>query len=285
METITDLFSSSLTRFGRGYSDAPFDLPQDERLFSTQILLALSSSPISWTGSGSGKFSLVGYSLGGGIVTAFASYFPHLLRQLVLLAPSGLIRSEHITFKTQFLYSHGLMPETILTAIVKRRLVAGPLVSPKKEPQGKQFSAEDALTEELNAQKNSANKSVLSRAYPGLVLTDVVNWQAHTHSGFVPSFMSSMRFGPILKERQLGTWQRLGRILAGSSAGREGLTADRVLILGGINDPIIIKDELVEDVTAALGGNVQFKFFEAGHEFPSTKYDEVADIIQENRGR
>ena len=41
--------------FGRGYSENPGDLPHDLRLFTTQILLVLSSSPLSWM-----KFSLVG---------------------------------------------------------------------------------------------------------------------------------------------------------------------------------------------------------------------------------
>jgi hypothetical protein len=49
--------------------------------------------------------------------------------------------------------------------------------------------------------------------------------------------------------------------------------------LCGNTDAIINKDELVTDATAVLGGNAVFKFYEAGHEFPSTKYDEVATYI------
>ncbi|KAE9572170.1 hypothetical protein CGMCC3_g11609 [Colletotrichum fructicola] len=63
--------------FGRGYSDAPTDLPYDSRLYTTQILLALASSPLrGWTGDDA--FHLLGYSLGGAVAAAFAASSPHL---------------------------------------------------------------------------------------------------------------------------------------------------------------------------------------------------------------
>ncbi|CAG8976646.1 hypothetical protein HYALB_00002162 [Hymenoscyphus albidus] len=40
-----------LDLWGRGYSDASSDLKHDSRLYATQILLAISTSPTSWTGS------------------------------------------------------------------------------------------------------------------------------------------------------------------------------------------------------------------------------------------
>ncbi|KAJ5610745.1 Alpha/beta hydrolase fold-1 [Penicillium lagena] len=265
--------------FGRGYSDCPADLPQDERLFSTQILLALTSSPLAWTGAESGKFCLVGYSLGGGIATAFASFFPQLLSSLVLLAPAGLVRDSQISFKTHLLYSRGLMPECLLSFMVARRLRAGPLVSPK--PKSEKLNAADALTEELPSQ-SAAAVQILSREYPNINVPSAVTWQVNNHAGFVHAFMSSMRHGPILAQRQRNTWTRLGNYLTvKNSTTAEGQPAHKVHILCGINDAIIIKDELVPDATAALGGNAVFKFYEAGHEFPSTKYEEVATYISE----
>ncbi|KAJ5842821.1 Uncharacterized protein EN45_022830 [Penicillium chrysogenum] len=266
--------------FGRGYSDCPADLPQDDRLFSTQILLALTSSPISWTGAESGKFCLTGYSLGGGIAAAFASYFPQLLSSLVLLAPSGLLRDSQISFQSRLLYSKGLMPENILAYLVTRRLKAGPLTTPK--PKNKKLNAADVLTEELPSQKAAATQ-VLSRAYPHINIPSTVEWQVNNHTGFVHAFMSSMRFGPILRERQWNTWTRLGEYLTAQngvpSTENEKLADNKVHILCGNDDSIIVRSELVPDATAALGGNVVFKFYEAGHEFPSTKYEEVACYI------
>ncbi|KAJ5090915.1 hypothetical protein N7532_009599 [Penicillium argentinense] len=268
--------------FGRGYSDCPADLPQDDRLFASQILLALSSSPIAWTGKESGKFCLAGYSLGGGIAAAFASYFPQLLSSLVLLAPAGLVRDSQISFQSRLLYSRGLMPESVLGYLVGRRLRAGPLVTPK--PNNKKLNAADALTEELPSQ-SAAEVQILSRAYPHINIPSAVAWQVNNHTGFVHAFMSSMRHGPILGQRQWNTWARLGEYLSAQNSissndeDKKGLPNDKIHILCGNNDAIIIKDELVTDATAVLGGNAIFKFYEAGHEFPSTKYDDVAAYI------
>lgn len=270
-------------RFGRGYSDCPADLPQDNRLFATQILLALSSSPIAWTGKESGKFCLAGYSLGGGIAAGFASYFPQMLSSLVLLAPAGLVRDSQISFQSRLLYSRGLMPENLLGYLVGRRLRAGPLVTPKKSNH-KKLNAADALTEELPSQ-DAAEIQLLSREYPYVNIPSAVSWQVNNHSGFVHAFMSSMRHGPILGQRQWTTWARLGEYLSAqnsispSTQGEKGLPSDKVHILCGNTDAIIIKDELVTDATAALGGNAAFKFYDAGHEFPSTKYEDVAAYI------
>jgi pimeloyl-ACP methyl ester carboxylesterase len=248
-------------------------------------MLALTSSPIAWTGAESGKFSLVGYSLGGGIAAAFASFFPHLLSSLVLLAPAGLVRDSQISFQSRLLYSRGLMPENLLSYLVGRRLGAGPLVSAK--PKNHKLNAADALTEELPAH-DAANIQILSREYPHIDVPSAVAWQVNNHSGFVHAFMSSMRHGPILGQRQWSSWARLGEYLSAqnslSSGNQEvpsapGLPSDKVHILCGNTDAIIIKDELVSDATAVLGGNAVFKFYDAGHEFPSTKYEEVASYI------
>ncbi|CAG7991288.1 unnamed protein product [Penicillium salamii] len=266
--------------FGRGYSDCPADLPQDNRLFSTQILLALASSPIAWTGAESGKFCLVGYSFGGGIAAGFASYFLELLSSLVLLAPSGLIRDSQISFQSRLLYSKGLMPENILGYLVGRRLRAGPLTSPK--PKNHKLSAADALTEELPSQA-AAEIQILSRKYPHINVSSAVAWQVNTHAGFVHAFMSSMRYGPILKQRQWNTWTRLSECLtAQSNSSGDSDTkpsVNKVHILCGDKDVLMVKSQLVPDAKAALGDSAEFKFYDAGHEFPSTKYEEVASYI------
>ncbi|KAL4940343.1 hypothetical protein BDV06DRAFT_196856 [Aspergillus oleicola] len=267
--------------FGRGYSDCPSDIPQDERLFASQIFLALSSSPISWTGAGSGRFCLVGYSLGGGIAASFASFFPQLLTSLVLLAPAGLIRDSQISFRTRLLYAGGL-PSGLLRYLSGKRLRAGPLSTPK--PPSKKINASDTLTEELPSER-AAEKQILSRSYPNVTVPSAVQWQVNSHSGFVHAFVSSMRYGPILGQRQREAWERLGKYLSAQkqlSAEEQkanGLPSDKVMIMCGENDPIIVQEELLPDVHATLGNDVIFKHFSAGHEFPSTKYDEVAQIV------
>jgi pimeloyl-ACP methyl ester carboxylesterase len=222
--------------------------------------------------------------LGGGIAAAFASYFPNLLSALVLLAPAGLIRDSQISFQSRLLYSRGLVPERVLGFLVGRRLRAGPLTTPK--PKNEKLNAADVLTEELPSQ-TAGNMQLLSRAYPHVSVPNAVSWQVNNHAGFVHAFMSSMRFGPILQQRQWDTWTRLGKRLAAQKELpkeeqlKNGLPSDKVLIMCGIHDPIIVKDEIVPDATLALQGNVDFEYYNAGHEFPSTLYDKVAQRIVE----
>lgn len=154
---------------GKGYSSTP-STPHSARLFTTCILLALTSSPISWTGHGS-TFSLIGYSLGGGIAANFYSYFPSLVSSLILLAPAGLVRKEKITLLNRFLYNTGLVPETTLEAIVKKRLQRGD--PPVKT---KEVSPSAPVTGEMPKQSPETlpRTPVLSRMRPGVTTAKVI---------------------------------------------------------------------------------------------------------------
>lgn len=201
----------------------------------------------------------------------------------MLLAPAGLIRDSHISFRTRFLYSGGL-PDRLLKYLSGNRLRAGPLSTPK--PGHKKFQIKDALTEELPSQ-GGADAQILSRSYPNVTVPSAVSWQINNHGGFVHAFVSSMRHGPILAQRQRESWGRLGKYLSEQKnlptdvQIANGLPSDKVVIMCGENDSIIIQDELSDDATAILGSDVIFKYFSAGHEFPSTKYEEVAQIISD----
>ncbi|GAB7334601.1 hypothetical protein MBLNU13_g06571t1 [Cladosporium sp. NU13] len=75
--------------WGRGYTDTPL-VPHTTTLLSLQLLFAASSSPLPWCTE---TFSIIGFSLGGGITMDFVASFPHLVRSVALLAPAGMIRS------------------------------------------------------------------------------------------------------------------------------------------------------------------------------------------------
>ena len=159
------------------------------------------------------------------------------------------------------------------------------MITPK--PRGdEKLNAGNVLTEELPSQ-SAANVQVLSRAYPQVTVPSAVKWQVNNHNGFVHAFMSSMRFGPILQQHQWDTWARLGRRLTAQreltpeEQRKNGLPSNKVFILCGSDDTIIVKEQLSTDATKALEENVQFKYFDAGHEFPSTRYAEVAQFISE----
>lgn len=73
--------------YGRGYSDAPHGT-QDAAFFEQQLLDLMADQNIDH------DVTLIGYSMGGAIVTAFADAHPHLATRLILIAPSGIHTNE-----------------------------------------------------------------------------------------------------------------------------------------------------------------------------------------------
>jgi len=73
--------------YGRGFSDAP-DGAQDEKFFLTQLNDLLAELNLK------DDLTLVGYSMGGTIATAFAATEPHRIKRLILLASAGVAIKE-----------------------------------------------------------------------------------------------------------------------------------------------------------------------------------------------
>lgn len=289
--------------FGRGYSDTPLDLPFDLRLYSTQILLVLTSSSLPWTGDGG--FHLIGYSLGGGVAVAFASYFPRMLRSLTLVAGAGLIRSGHIGWMTRLLYSSGILPEWLLESLIRSRLMPT-----KQQPEGRgpgptaapeqplaivktEMPSADPRTPGHGAVRPQGNgdasggDSFDNAVLPsGATVASVMEWQLRNHAGFVRAFTSTLRHAPLIEEHE--AWRRLASRLAerrvrGTSkdSSRQkveaGLVGGKVLFVLGASDPVILMEELVPDATDILGPDgLQTVVLDAGHEVAIVKGPEVA---------
>lgn len=275
--------------FGRGYSDAPTDLPYDIRLYTSQILLVLASSHLSWTGDNA--FHLVGYSLGGGIAVPFTRHFPHIIRSLVLIAGGGLVRQEHVSWQSKVLYSAGIFPEWVLEALVRRRLtpvaarraggavmneeqMAGEVVAAKKGQQKQKFNHD-------SSGGDSYDNAIVSTRRPGLTVSAVMDWQVRHQRGFVHAFMSSVRYAPIYEQRE--DWLALGGLLA---ARREmtslpGLLGGVVLLVLGQTDPVIIKEELIHDATEVLGEEAfEAVCLDAGHEVIMTQGERIVRVVR-----
>lgn len=268
---------------GRGYSDTPVATPHSNRLYTTTILLALTSSPLPWTGNET--FSLIGYSLGGGIAANFTSYFPSLVASLVLLAPAGLIRQSRISLMNKILYNTGLINETTLETIIMGRMRQGDPPTRPSKPREKP-SIETAVGGEMPKEREEDVQPppALSRIRPGATISGVIPWQLDNHPGYVKSFMSSIRYGPITGQH--ADWQRIAERLAAQNASseeryeKEGLQNGKVLIIAGHKDVLIVEDELVQDATETLGeNNVRFEFVDAGHELSVSKSKEVLGFI------
>jgi pimeloyl-ACP methyl ester carboxylesterase len=207
--------------WGRGYSDN-VDLPHDSRLYATEILIAITSSPVAWTPEG---FSLIGYSLGGGVCADFAVSFPDMVQSVILLAPSGMLQPHHLTPQSRFLYS-GILPESFLRRLVGKRLGVASAPEDTDTPQDPGMAA---VGEEIRGTDSPQSKGpILSVSRPHVTAAGAVKWQLDNHQGFVSSFVSSMRYASIARTKEtIETWRRLG------------LRKDKVIIFVGETDPIV----------------------------------------------
>ncbi|KAL2183164.1 alpha/beta-hydrolase, partial [Thermothelomyces heterothallicus CBS 203.75] len=305
--------------FGRGYSDAPADLPYDLRLYTTQVLLALASSPLAWTGTGTGTgtgtssaaadddagasnagFHLVGYSLGGGLAVPFARYFAGMLKSVVVIAGGGLIRGEHVGWRSRVLYSAATarwVPDGLVRWFVRRRLM--PSRTGAEDGQGQDGAVTETemakeVVELKGRHKNSDasggrsfDNAVLLARRPEHTVSSVMEWQLRHHEGFIPAFVSSIRHAPIYDQKE--DWLALGQMLAErrekqgweDAADRSpGLGGGKILLVLGASDPVIVKEELIHDATAVLGEDgFEAVVLDAGHELVMTKADEVAAVM------
>ena len=122
---------------------------------------------------------------------------------------------------------------------------------------------------------------------PWVTVAKSAQWQIDHHKGFIPSFISSIRHAPIT--RQHDCWSTIGARLSAQkedSADKQaqdlGLVPNKVLVILGQQDPVVIADETIEDASAAFGsGNVEFVLLPAGHEVPVTRGNEVVDAVLE----
>jgi pimeloyl-ACP methyl ester carboxylesterase len=222
--------------FGRGYSDAPQDVPYDERLFSAQVLYALQSSEV---GTGWERFSIVGYSFGGGIAVAFAACFPERIEALVLICSSGLQRIEEDAGVLVKLSRRGWVPTAVTANMLKRR---------------------------LSGKKNHMLGG--ERKVGGVDFEKVLEWQASEHKGFVGALLSSWKHGPIYDRQE--EWREVGR----SGIPRIGvMMAEKDDLID-----ISLLPEMVE-LLGGQERVAQLVVKEAAHDLVKMKWREVADFV------
>lgn len=268
--------------FGRGYSDAPNPetYRQNIQLWTSQILLVLSSSDLNWMEG----FALVGYSLGGGIGAAFTSYFPKLVKSLVLIAPAGLLRPNQVHWTSKLIYG-GMMPDSVVTWLVRKRLSGGqPEKTEGEKPTTTPGQTAAAETPEHPAHMPNSTAALFADR-PGISVAKAVGWQVDAHPGFVPAFVSSIQHSPI--SGQHARWQLIGSRCAAQRAGSGAtgqsdgrLREGKVLILQGATDNVIVTKEIVEDASEALGKeNVRIEVLEGGHDVPIVNAEGCAQTI------
>ncbi|KAH7170586.1 hypothetical protein EDB81DRAFT_837350 [Dactylonectria macrodidyma] len=254
--------------FGRGFSDGVADLPHDARLYVSQMLLVLASSPLPWTGTQT--LRVIGYSLGGGIAVHFANTFPHLVKDLVLLAPAGLIRAESFGRVSMFLFKSGLVPERILAVATRRRL---------QQPIASSRTPKTPIADPVSPVINVVAAEAADPA-PGEVVTpfesrvlEYVRWMVVNHLGFVPAFMSSIRHAPLTDQHE--SWAQIAKREPGTTA-----------ILLAESDEIIDLDDYHREALPLVGGekNVRWRVLPGGHDFVMTHTNHILKELDEMWG-
>jgi pimeloyl-ACP methyl ester carboxylesterase len=234
----------------------------------------MASSSISWTGTNA--FTIIGYSLGGGIAASFTSTFPSLVNSLVLIAPSGLLREKHIAWQSWLLYrTEDILPERLVRYLVTRRLDS-PILPDYRNLHD--IKPEDALYAEIGELKGRPQD--ISR-----VIDAAVQWQLENHAGFLDAFISSIRHAPITNQHQ--SWAKIGARLNmqkthphDSALQAEGMIGAKVILVLGKTDTIIIQAEIEDDAKNVLGSdNVEVMVFDVGHDIPICLPDELAGAL------
>jgi pimeloyl-ACP methyl ester carboxylesterase len=248
--------------------------------------------------------------MGGGVAVDFAVAHPHLVSDLVLIAPGGLLRTKHVSWKSWLLYTSRLLPEHIVERVIWRRLRGDPGAVPGRSfpmPSAGSTSAtadpaQAAAAAEAGIQKANQESTESSSTSVGLkgnvegaetegplvvpgnpnsTVAAIIAWQVEYHEGFIPAFISSIRHAPIHGQHEV--WETLGRRLVQARSGTsltKSFDAGKILMILGKQDPVVIADEVAADSIETLGKDqVTVVGLDCGHEIPITKTDEVVDAI------
>ncbi|KAH6914587.1 Alpha/Beta hydrolase protein [Coprinopsis sp. MPI-PUGE-AT-0042] len=181
--------------YGRGYSDAP-QTTYDPTLYSVQ--LALLMQHVKWD-----KATVIGVSMGGGVVAAFTSRFPNLVDEnVILIASAGIMDSNDISKTVKFMSS----------PIIQTLASSGPVRSYLQRLANQTVDSVSDLNDEEKKQTMRAT-------------AEIVRLQSAHLLGYNAALSSSVRDGPIR-----------GQQAAFSSKGFEGR---RVLLIHGTKDKTV----------------------------------------------
>ena len=141
------------------------------------------------------------------------------------------------------------MPESWIESLVAKRLYTGPEVARSIEPEPDTVENAEIKTANRGDAVYASSHYALLPGNPYSTVGAVVDWQIKHHKGFVPAFISSIRYAPVHSEH--ARWRILGQNIANITKGSGKLK--RVYIVLGETDPIIVKDEIIEDARECLG--------------------------------
>ena len=159
----------------------------DASLYNTQILHALLSSDLPWL-SPQEPFSIIGYSLGGSLVPTFLLSLPSpqlsSIDSTILLAPAGLLQLDRLAFLKKLGY-RGWLPTALQTFVAQQHMRR----SVKELPGRQQHDNTDSSTMSVDL---------------------VTEWQARTHRGYLPAWISSFQCCPLFDQHHI--WNQFRKL-------------------------------------------------------------------------
>jgi len=211
-----------------------------------------------------------------------------MVRSLTLVAPCGLVRRCHQNWQARLLYSENIFPEWLLVYFAKKRLRPAPKVTLPEPPRGESTNTGSKTIMQCNSDASggdSFDHAILSKRRPDITVATICEWQLDHHPGFVSAYMSTMRHAPIYDQRDL--WSAVGRgmeVIRNRENSdslivpiRKSRNQGKALIILGADDPVIVQEEVVADVTAAFGEEgMGLLVLHGGHEIVITHASEIA---------
>lgn len=168
----------------------------------------------------------------------------------------------------------GLLPESWIESLVAERLYTGPEEARSIEPEPDTVENAEVKRESRGDAVYTSSHHTLLPGNPYSTVSAVVDWQIENHGGFVPAFISSIRYAPVHGEHE--RWRVLGENVLQGTGGLK-----KVYVVLGETDPIIVKDEIVQDASDCLGSeNVEFEIVQgAGHEIAIERADNIFRVV------
>lgn len=123
----------------------------------------------------------------------------------------------------------------------------------------------------------------------GARVGDVVKWQMQGNDGFVSAYMSTIRNAPVYGQHDK-VWKLLATELAKRREGGDdaplGLKSGKICLVLAEKDPIVVKEEWLDDSRLVLGQDAVDAFIiKGGHEIGISKGKEVAQAAIQSWSR
>ena len=242
-----------------------------------QILFAITSSPLSWTGPHT--FSIIAFSLGGLISLDFITTFPWLVEAVVMLGPAGLLRELPAEYKAITNATQALdQSDPRMRKIVEEILGVNPGCPLRKAAQEEQEVSKYAPAENTHPDASLPTSSDLD-------MGALLQWQYEFNQGHIYAFYDTVRHCPLMNSEFL--WRDFCKLLTEENPSQppSKLSESSLLVIFGGEDQVVVGQETKEDILKFVPRErVHFMTVPGGHGFVYPNSDAITEAIADHWG-